>query len=62
MKNQATLRLDLNELQYLQECLSKDAFMPECFDDLKHLIASAIQNLEWEEADQLITEYLGETK
>ena len=60
MENRATLKLDLDELQYLQELLSKDRLKPECFDVLEHLIASAIQDLEWEEADILITKTRGE--
>ena len=49
MENRATLKLDLNELQYLQELLSKDAFAPECFDNLKHCILCAIHDLKWQE-------------
>tara|TARA_R100001129_G_scaffold177090_1_gene151694 strand:- start:375 stop:551 length:177 start_codon:yes stop_codon:yes gene_type:complete len=48
MENRATLKLDLNELKYLQELLSKDAFMPECFGDLRYCIACGIHDLEWQ--------------
>ena len=55
MVSRATLKLELNELQYLQELLSKDAsanclwgFAPECFDNLKHCITCAINDLEWQ--------------
>ena len=58
MENRATLKLDLDELQYLQELLSKDTFMPECFDVLKHCIEGGIHDLKWQEADTLITKYL----
>ena len=51
MQNRATLKLYLDELQYLQELLLKAAFMPECFGDLEHIIASAIHELKWQEAE-----------
>ena len=57
MQNRATLELSLNELKYLQELLSKDAFMPECFDVLKHCIEGGIHYLELEEADALISNF-----